>query len=91
MHPPRVNLDVSKNNYVFKSCIIWNNLINDILEKSQPEENGIIVRGSAKNSDFCATIPFVKKKLKQALSDIQALEDKMTWVPTNFVNEVNDT
>ena len=91
MRPPKVNLDVSKNNYVFKSCIIWNNLINDILEKSQPEENGIIVRGSAKNSDFCATIPFVKKKLKQALSDIQALEDKMTWVPKNFVNELNDT
>ncbi len=33
MHTPKVNLDVSKNIYVFKSCIIWNRLIDNILEK----------------------------------------------------------
>ena len=74
-----------------KSCIIWNNLIDDILEKSEPEDNGIIVRGSAKNSDFCATIQFVKNKLKLALLKTQASGDKMEWVVENFLNELNDT
>ncbi len=90
MHPPKVNLNISKNNYVFKSCIIWNKLIDNILEKSQPGENDIIVRGSAKNSDFCATIPFTKKKLKLALFKIQELGEKMNWVPENFLNNLND-
>ena len=76
---------------MFKSCVIWNNLIDDILEKSQPEDNGIIVRGSAKNSDFCATIPFVKNKLKLALLKTQASGDKMEWVTENFLNKLNDT
>ena len=61
-----------------------------ILEKSQPDENGLIVTGSAKNSDFCATISFIKKKLKLALFNIQALGDKMKWVPENFLNKLND-
>ncbi len=91
MHTPKVNLDVSKNSYVFKSCIIWNRLIDNILEKSMPEENGLIVRGSVKNSDFCATLPFTKKKLKSALLKTQALGDKMIWNPKNLLNELNDT
>ena len=33
LHPPKINLVISENNFVFKSCLIWNMLIGDILEK----------------------------------------------------------
>ena len=34
LHLPKIKLDISKNNFVFKSCTIFNNLISDILEKT---------------------------------------------------------
>ena len=62
LHLPRVTLEISKNNFVFHSNSIWNKLIINILQRSLPGENGMVVRGSSKNSDLCATLPFVKKK-----------------------------
>ena len=53
------------------------------IRKSLPGEKGIVVNGSSKNSDLCATIPFVKNKLKKYLLDQQALGDVMEWVPEN--------
>ena len=83
LHPPKVNLNVSKNNFVYNSSILWNSLIGNIFERSLPSENGIIVRGSSRNSDFCATIPFIKNKLKVTLLNQQESGDTMEWVPTN--------
>ena len=33
---PIISLDISKNNFIFKSISIWNKLINELLEKSSP-------------------------------------------------------
>ena len=82
LHPPIVALDISRNNFVFKSCHLWNKLINDILEKSMPDDKGIIIIGSSKNSDFCASIPFVQQKLKANLLNQQSQGD-IEWLPEN--------
>ena len=83
LHPPKVNLNISKNNFVYNSCILWNSLIGNIFERSLPSENGIIIRGSSRSSDFCATIQFIKNKLKVTLLNQQESGDIMEWVPTN--------
>ena len=79
LHPPKVKLNVSKNNFVFNSCLLWNGLIGSVFEESVPGENGIIVTGTVANSDFCATIPFIKNKLKVVLLSHQGSGDPMEW------------
>ena len=76
---PEVKLSISKNNFVFKSSSLWNELIELILEKSLPNKKGVIVKGSIPNSDLCATIPFVKNKLKSLLLDRQLSGDSLEW------------
>ena len=61
LHLPRVTLDISKNNCIFESCSLWNSLIGDILERSIAGTNGIIVRGSALNSDWCVPLCHLSK------------------------------
>ena len=77
---PDITLSISKNNFVFKSSTLWNELIDCILEKSLPNKKGIIVRDSSLNSDLYATIPFVKNKLKALLLDHQSSGDGLEWV-----------
>ena len=43
----------------------------------------VIILGSTANSDLCATIPFVKNKLKACLLDKQASGEVSEWVPEN--------
>ena len=76
---PEVKLSISKNNFVFKSSSLWNELIELILEKSLPNKKGVIVKGSIPNSDLCATIPFVKNKLKTLLFKQQSSGDNLQW------------
>ena len=47
-----------------------------------PDDKGIIIIGSSKNSDFCASIPFVKQKLKANLLNQQSQGD-IEWLPEN--------
>ena len=77
---PRVNLDVSKQNFVFKSASLWNKLSNIIFEKCLPEESGIIIPGSASNSDLAASTSMVKNKLKLNLLASQKLGNETEWV-----------
>jgi hypothetical protein len=81
---PKIRLDISKNNYVFKSSALWNSLIGNIFEKDMPGDGGVIVRGSAKNSDFCATISFIKHKLRDMLFCCQKAGDPTIWEPPNI-------
>ena len=82
---PKVNLDISKNNFVFNACTIWNSLIGDMLEKSLPLDKGkykgTVVQGSSKNSDLCATVSFIKNKLKCHLLNQQSSGDLIEWPP----------
>ena len=78
---PLIKRDISKNNFIFKSISIWNRLVNEIFEKSPPNNNGIVIKGSAQNSDLCATVPLVKNKLKSYLFVQQSLGDNVEWLP----------
>ena len=83
LHLPSVKLDISMKNFVYNACVKWNYLIEKILQHAPLNDNGVIVRGSVANSDFCATIPFIKKKLKSILLECQALGDVMEWEREN--------
>ena len=77
LHLPKFALETSRNKYIFESSTLRNTLIDKIFEKSAPDSDGIIIRGSAIYSDFCATIPFIFL-LKQ-----QALGDEINWTREN--------
>ena len=58
---PKINLDISKQNFVFRSSSIWNKVITSIvLNKSVPRTDGLIVPGSTANSDFTTPVSIVK-------------------------------
>ena len=40
---PKVQLDVSKQNFVFKASEIWNDMAEHVFAKCLPEESGIII------------------------------------------------
>ena len=89
LHLPDVDLDISKRNFVFNSSSVWNKLVGVILEKNVltclHDDTYVIIVGSAPNSDLCATLPFVKNKLKAFLLDKQALGGVVDWVPENAI------
>ena len=41
---PKVHLEKSKNSFLYNSCIIWNSLVGNILEKSLPNVKSIVVQ-----------------------------------------------
>ena len=84
---PKVYLNISKNNFVSKSSVLWNSLISKVFEKCPPNESGMIIKGSVRDSDFCAPIQFVKNKLKGILLCHQKAGDPIEWVPENFCNK----
>ena len=83
---PKINHDISKVNFVFSLSLMWNSLISKVLNTSVPENNGILVTGSSKNSDMSAPIQFVKAKLKNVLLEHQKAGDTLDWIPVNFFN-----
>jgi hypothetical protein len=83
---PKVNLEISKQNFVFNGSLIWNSIIGDVLNKCLPNENGIMVPGSSECSDLSAPISFVKNRLKDILFKVQLLETPgraNEWMPNN--------
>ena len=83
LHLPKFVLEISRNNFIFKSSTLWNTLIDKIFEKNAPDSGGILIRGSVINSDFCATIPFIKNRLRMFLLKQQALGDESNWTKEN--------
>ena len=83
---PRINLDNSKQNFVFSASLIWNSLIGKLLDKCTPNENGIMVPGSSTCSDLAAPISSIKGKLKDILFKAQKLVTPgraNEWMPDN--------
>ena len=83
VHLPKFDLEISRHNFVFKSTTLWNSLIDKILEKSATNKDGLVIRGSVINSDFCATIPFIKSRLRMIILQQQALGDETNWTKEN--------
>ena len=70
---PKINLEVSRLNFVFSASSIWNSLIGRLLNKCSPNSDGIMVAGSSKCSDMSAPISYMKKRLKEILVGVQKL------------------
>ena len=80
---PDVPLKTSKCNFAYKSSVLWNTLIGKILNDSEASDNGIVIMGSSENSDFCASVPYVKNALKAFLLIIQKYGSDDLWEPSN--------
>ena len=72
---------------MYLSTILFTNVhyfgIN-ILVKYWKKVYGILILGSAENSDLCTPIPFIKNKLKSILLEYQKTGDPILWEPSNF-------
>ena len=55
----KVKLEVSEQNFVFKATKVWKKLIGNALERNKSASSGLIIPGSARNSDLSASIAFV--------------------------------
>ena len=78
-----MKLDISIKFFVYNSSVKWNSLINKLFEKTPLSANRVVVGGSVANSDFCASIPFIKKKFKTLLLQSQASGDSINWGKEN--------
>ena len=76
---PKDKLEVSKLNFVYKAAKVWNKLIGHALERNEPAHYGLIIPGSARNSDLSASIAFVKGKIKIYLQNSQKLGHIYLW------------
>ena len=57
---PKVQLEESKQNFVFKAAKVCNKLNDNALERNESTNSGLIIPGSARNSDLSASLAFVK-------------------------------
>ena len=76
---PRVKLNITKQNFIFKSSQIWNDMSSEIFEKCSPGANGIIVPGSTRDSDLSASTGIIKNKLRCCLLSSQKLGNALKW------------
>ena len=84
--PPKVSLDISKNNFVYKTCFIWNKCVQKVFVLPELDlKIQIVIPGSVTNSDFTASIPFVKNRIKCHLLQIQAIGSHNEWLPHNHI------
>ena len=71
----KVKLEVTKQNFVFKTIKTWNDHKKKIFNKIDPSNTGIIIPGIGENLDLSASLGFVKTKLKNLLLSSQKLGD----------------
>ena len=90
---PCILLEKSRYNFIYMSVSIWNSLIGYVFLKDEPNNDGIIVHGSAMYTDLLFTpIAYVKQKLKSKILSIQSIVDDVelsteeadNWFPCNF-------
>jgi hypothetical protein len=52
---PRIKLNITKQNFVFKSTQILNDMSPEVFEKCSPNDDSLIIPGSSKDSDLSAS------------------------------------
>ena len=76
---PNVILNKTKQNFVFSASLNWNNLVEHVFQKCVPlssgPNTGIVVPGSAKNSDTSASITSTKYRVKKYILTLQEVGD----------------
>ena len=86
---PNRKLKTSRDNFIYKSTILWNSIIARVLHSNTPRDNGMIVPGSCINTDLAAPISFAKNRVKALLIAIQSSGCSTTWESNNFDPEHN--
>ena len=76
---PLQKLDISQHNFLFASTKIWNNFTAFAFEKCCANENGLIIPGSAANSDLSASTSVIKNKVKMHLLSQQKGGNPISW------------
>ena len=76
---PRVRLENSKNNFVFKASTIWNKLQQYVFSRSESDSDGIIIPGFFTHSDLSISTCIAKIRLKSYIFTYQMSGDPITW------------
>ena len=80
---PLVQLNKTKQNFVYGASLNWTNILEFVFEKCGPETSGagkgLIILGSCKNSDLTTSTSFAKSKLKKHLLSKQKSGDETVW------------
>ena len=76
---PLVKLNKTKHNFVSKSVEKWNDTSPEVFDKCIPTSTGLLIPGSAKDSDLAASIGIIKGRLKNLLLSQQSSGDPSTW------------
>ena len=76
---PRVSLNKIKHNFFFKSVLIWNRLLPNILLECESAACGIVIPGASTYSDLSAPVSFARNKLKSVLLTEQKNGDTIKW------------
>ena len=82
---PNYNFNNSRNNFVYKSIVLWNKLSHRIfISPDLDEVMNIIIPGSCLNSDLATSVAFVKRRLKCILLENQSAGSPDDWLPKNL-------
>ena len=87
---PKINLEISRCNFLFRASTLWNTLSVKLFNKCSPNDSGMIVPGSSLFSDITTPISIIKRKLKALLIDAQKLSpdgsSDREWSICNFLH-----
>ena len=76
---PCVKLDRSKHSFVFSASKNWNDLYKNVFNRSECNENGIVISGSVINSDLSASTSYIKSKVKKFILTEQKSGCEINW------------
>ena len=82
----QANTELTKHNFVHKASIIWNSLIDKVLDRCNPGVNNIVIPGSSKFSDLSSPVSVVKNRVKAILQETQNQKvpgREIEWLPQN--------
>ena len=71
---PMIRIELERHNFIFQASFIWNELIEKLMNKCNPNSKGVVIPGSAECSDLTTPISIIKKKLKLFLLDVQKID-----------------
>ena len=66
-------------NFLVRSCKVWNSIIGNVLSIDEPNSSGIVIPGSSQNSDLSASVAVTKFKVKKFLLSLQGEGNPDRW------------
>ena len=78
---PKIRIELEKSNFVFQASLIWNAVIENVMDECKPNKDGVLIPGSGEFSDLAAPISVIKKRLCDLLLRVQKLDtsEELGW------------